>query len=133
MITRAFVLTVAGLALAVLSSSRVSPLPVHQAAKYLDDAARAGLRFQFRNSPTSTKYLIEAMGGGIAIFDYDHDGWQDIFLVNGAHLHDGQRDEEAPDKSPPEFWNRLFHNNHDGTFSDVTARAGLKGSGYGMG
>jgi Flp pilus assembly protein TadD len=133
MIMRAFVLTVTGLSLAVLSSSRVSQLPLHQTAAYVDDASRAGLQFQFRNSPTSTKYLIEAMGGGIAIFDYDHDGWQDIFLVNGARLRDGQRDGEAPDKSAPEFWNRLFRNNHDGTFSDVTERAGLRGSGYGMG
>jgi tetratricopeptide (TPR) repeat protein len=133
MIMRAFVLTVTVLSVSVLSSSRVSQLPWHQTAEYVDDASRAGLQFQFRNSPTSTKYLIEAMGGGIAIFDYDRDGWQDIFLVNGARLRDGQRDDEAPDKSAPEFWNRLFRNNHDGTFSDVTERAGLRGSGYGMG
>lgn len=67
------------------------------------------------------------MGGGVAILDYDNDGWQDIFFVNGAAVKD------PPDKSAPEFWNRLYHNNRDGTFTDVTARAGLHGTGYGMG
>src|SRR4051812_39737931 len=113
-------------ALVILCSFKPSQSPADQPPEYLDDADRAGLRFQFRNSPTSTKYLIEAMGGGIAIFDYDHDGWQDIFLVNGARLKDGQSDGEVPDKSAPEFWNRLFHNNHNGTFSDVTERAALR-------
>ncbi|MFN7993762.1 MAG: FG-GAP-like repeat-containing protein [Bryobacteraceae bacterium] len=102
-------------------------------AQFVEDGQRAGLRFQFRNSPTSRKYLIETMGGGIAIFDFDGDGWPDIFLVNGAALKDPQPPHEAPDKSAPEYWNRLYHNNRDGTFTDVTAKAGLRGSGYGMG
>jgi tetratricopeptide (TPR) repeat protein len=125
----------AGLSLLLLSasqSSRINASLPHQ-PEYLEGADRAGLRFHFRNSPTSRKYLIEAMGGGVAIFDYDNDGWQDIFLVNGAALKDPETDGAAPDKSNPEYWNRLFRNNHDGTFSDVTERAGLKGSGYGMG
>jgi enediyne biosynthesis protein E4 len=120
--------------LAILCSQTVPPSGyIRPRAEYVEDGERAGLRFQFRNSPTSRKYLIEAMGGGVAIFDYDHDGWQDIFLVNGAALKDPQRDDQPVDKSDPAFWNRLFRNNHDGTFSDVTARAGLKGSGYSMG
>ena len=100
---------------------------------YVEAGPAAGLNFQFHNSPTSHKYLIETMGGGVAIFDYDNDGWPDVFFVNGAALKDPQPDGETLDKSAPEFWNRLFHNNHDGTFTDVTATAGLKGAGYGMG
>lgn len=73
------------------------------------------------------------MAGGVAIFDYDNDGWLDIFFTNGAKIHPGQRDDEAPDKSAPEFWNRLYRNNRDGTFTDVTERAGVRGTGYGMG
>ncbi|HXI39578.1 MAG TPA: FG-GAP-like repeat-containing protein, partial [Bryobacteraceae bacterium] len=65
--------------------------------------------------------------------DYDNDGWPDVFFVNGAALKDPQADGQPLDKSAPEFWNRLFRNNHDGTFTDVTTRAGLQGSGYGMG
>lgn len=73
------------------------------------------------------------MTGGVAVFDYDNDGWLDIFFVNGAKLKNPQPDGEALDKSSPEFWNRLFRNNHDGTFTDVTDKAGLRGTGYGMG
>ncbi len=102
-------------------------------AQYVEDGERAGLHFRFRNSPTSQKYLIETMGGGVAIFDYDGDGWPDIFLVNGAALQDPQPSGRGPDKSSPEYWNRLYHNNRDGTFTDVTSKAGLRGSGYGMG
>ena len=94
---------------------------------------RAGLRFQFRNSATANKYLIETMGGGVAILDFDQDGWPDVFFVNGAHLKTPQPNSESPDKSAPEYWNRLFRNNHDGTFTDVTEKAGVKGFGYGMG
>jgi tetratricopeptide (TPR) repeat protein len=101
--------------------------------KYVEGASAAGLHFRFHNSPTSRKYLIETMGGGVAIFDYDNDGWPDVFFVNGAALKDPQPDGEALDKSAPEFWNRLFRNNHNGTFTDVTVKAGLRGTGYGMG
>jgi tetratricopeptide (TPR) repeat protein len=100
---------------------------------YVEDGPAAGLNFRFHNSPTSRKYLIETMGGGVAIFDYDNDGWPDVFFINGASLKDPQPDGQVLDKSAPEFWNRLFHNNHDGTFTDVTVRAGLRGTGYGMG
>jgi tetratricopeptide (TPR) repeat protein len=73
------------------------------------------------------------MGGGVAILDYDNDGWQDVFFVNGARLQNPQPDWPLPDKSAPEFWNRLFRNRGDGTFTDVTQEAGLQGHGYGMG
>jgi Flp pilus assembly protein TadD len=94
---------------------------------------QSGLKFRFQKSATSRKYLIETMGGGVAIFDFDHDGWPDVFFVNGAKIHDPQPEGQRPDKSDPAFWNRLFRNNHNGTFTDVTAPAGLQGTGYGMG
>ena len=103
------------------------------AVTYADVTATSGLRFLHRNSATSSKYLIESATGGVALFDYDNDGWLDVFFVNGAKLKDPHPDAETPDKSSPEFWNRLFRNNHDGTFTDVTEKAGLQGSGYGMG
>jgi hypothetical protein len=70
------------------------------------------------------KYIIETTGTGVAIFDYDNDGWPDIFVVNGTTL------DAIPGKSPT---SQLFHNNHDGTFSDVTAKSGLGISGWGQG
>jgi hypothetical protein len=73
------------------------------------------------------------MTGGVALLDYDHDGYLDIFVVNGARIHPGQKDNEVPDKSEPQYWNRLYRNNHDGTFTDVTEKAGVRGTGYGMG
>lgn len=100
---------------------------------YLDVTPASGIHFRQNNSATPEKYLIETMTGGVAVFDYDNDGWEDIFLVNGARIRIGQRDGEALDKSAPEFWNRLYRNNHDGTFADVTEKAGVRGSGYGMG
>jgi hypothetical protein len=101
--------------------------------KYTDITEASGIHFRNNNSVTPDKYLIETMTGGVAILDYDNDGWPDVFIVNGARIHPGQRDDETPDKSAPEFWNRLYHNNHDGTFKDVTERAGVRGSGFGMG
>src|SRR5450432_1194731 len=101
--------------------------------QFTEAGPASGLKFQFHNSATSRKYLIETMGGGVAIFDYDNDGWSDVFFVNGAALSNPQPDRQPPDKSAPEFWNRLFRNNRDGSFTDVTEASGLKGHGYGMG
>ncbi len=75
--------------------------------------------------PYVKKYIVEANGPGIAFFDYDHDGWLDIFIVNGT------RREGFPAGSAPS--NHLYHNNRDGTFTDVTARAGLERTGWGYG
>src|SRR5215813_7201391 len=88
------------------------------------------------SSPTSRKYLPETMGGGVALLDYDNDGRLDIFLVNGARIDDPMRRGQQPDKSDPKYWNRLYHQNPDGTFTDVTEKAGLSGmpqNRYGMG
>ena len=73
------------------------------------DATRAsGLVFTHRNSATPNKYLVETMGGGVALLDYDNDGRLDIFLTNGAKLDDPMPADKQPDKSDPSFWNRLF-------------------------
>jgi len=120
-------------ALAAFALPLLSVMIASEPRQYSDDGDRAGLRFQFRNSPTSKKYLVETMGGGVAIIDYDADGWPDLFFVNGAALKDPQPAGDAPDKTAPAYWNRLYHNNRDGTFTDVTVRSGLRGTGYGMG
>ena len=91
-----------------------------------DLADRAGLRFITDSSPTPNKNQPETMVGGVALFDYDGDGYLDVYLVNGAAI-------PSLKKESPKFWNRLFHNNRDGTFTDVTEKSGVKGEGYGMG
>ncbi|MES1257342.1 MAG: CRTAC1 family protein [Acidobacteriota bacterium] len=96
-------------------------------------AAQSGVAFRHDAGRTSQKYLPEAMGAGVALFDYNGDGRLDLFFVNGAALRDPMPPGAAPDKSGPLFWNRLYRNNPDGTFTDVTAAAGLQGQGYGMG
>ncbi|MGI8772691.1 MAG: CRTAC1 family protein [Acidobacteriaceae bacterium] len=73
------------------------------------------------------------MGSGVALFDYDNDGRLDIFLVNGAPLSENMAANAIPQKTGPEYWNRLYHQKKDGTFEDVTEKAGLAGIGYGMG
>jgi hypothetical protein len=73
------------------------------------------------------------MGSGVALFDYDNDGRLDIFVVNGAPLSDPTPKGTVPQKSGPQYWNRLYHQKPDGTFEDVTEKAGLAGAGYGMG
>ncbi len=87
---------------------------------------QARLDFVLRNDASPRKYQIETMTGGVAVIDYDNDGWLDIYFVNGAEL-------PAMKKSSPKFWNRLYRNNRDGTFIDVTEKAGVKGEGYSMG
>ena len=79
------------------------------------------------------KYLLEAMGGGVAMFDYDNDGRMDLFFTNGALLKDPMPKTETPDKRDPRYWNRLYRQKLDGTFEDMTERSGLKGSGFSMG
>jgi hypothetical protein len=103
-----------------------SKAPLPRPIKFEDIAGKAGVSFITRNSPTPNKNQIETMVAGVALLDYDGDGYLDIYLVNGAEIPSLQ-------KESPAYWNRLFHNNHDGTFTDVTERAGLAGAGYGMG
>jgi enediyne biosynthesis protein E4 len=100
---------------------------------FVDITAASGVRFQHVSSHTSKKYLPETMGSGVALFDYDNDGRLDIFLVNGAPLSDPTPKGTIPEKTGPKYWNRLFHQKSDGTFEDVTEKAGLQGAGCGMG
>ena len=89
-------------------------------------AGRSGLTFVSDSSPTPNKNQPETMVAGVGLLDYDNDGYLDVFLVNGAAIPSLQ-------KESPKYWNRLYHNNHDGTFTDVTEKAGVAGIGYGMG
>jgi hypothetical protein len=96
------------------------------AAKFTDITAAAGLA-NARNvsgARADKRYLVEEMGCGVALFDYDNDGWLDIFLVNGSRF-------ESPSGQPKPA-SYLFHNNRDGTFTDVTRKAGLTRSGWGQ-
>jgi tetratricopeptide (TPR) repeat protein len=108
------------------SNQAAAALPTVAPIKFRNGAAQARLNFTLRNAASPRKYQIETMTGGVAIIDYDNDGWPDIYFVNGAEL-------PAMQKSSAQFWNRLFRNNHDGTFADVTEQAGVKGEGYAMG
>jgi len=101
--------------------------------KFRDVTQRLGINFQHQASHTSTKYLPETMGSGVALFDYDNDGRLDIFFVNGAPLSDPTPKGTIPQKTGQKYWNRLYHQKADGTFEDVTEKAGLQGTGYGMG
>jgi enediyne biosynthesis protein E4 len=95
-----------------------------------------GLDFKHENSPTSQKYLIETMGGGVALLDYNNDGLLDVFLVNSGQLTAPMHKPEAFNRRDPRFWNRLYRQNRDGSFIDVTKAAGLADAGegnYGMG
>jgi enediyne biosynthesis protein E4 len=102
-------------------------------AVFTNVTAKLGLRFHYSSSHTSKKYLIETMGAGVALLDYDNDGLLDIFLVNGTPISDPTPKGFTPQKPSPEYWNRLYHQQKDGTFADVTEKAGLQGAGYGMG
>jgi enediyne biosynthesis protein E4 len=95
-------------------------------AFFIDVAQEAGLTMMNVFGGVDTKkYIIETTGTGVAIFDYDNDGWPDIFIVNGTKL------EGFPSGKAPT--NHLYHNNHDGTFTDVTQKAGLAHTGWGQG
>ncbi len=100
---------------------------------FSDIAEQRGVHFKGQAYHTSTKYLLETMGSGVAVFDYDNDGLLDIFFANGAPFTNPAPKGTVPQKSSPADWNRLFHQKKDGSFEDVTERAGLKGVGYAMG
>jgi hypothetical protein len=87
---------------------------------------RSGIGFALRNSVSPEHYSIETMLGGVAVLDYNNDGLPDLFFTNGAAI-------PSLEKTDPTYWNRLYKNNGDGTFIDVTESSGLKGIGYSMG
>src|SRR5271167_1515651 len=106
------------------------------AAPMFDVNRPPGLDFTLQNSPTPQKYLIETMPGGVALLDYNNDGLLDIFLVNGGRLTSPMQTPENFDRKDPRYWNRLYRQNKDGSFTDVTQQAGLANAGdgnYGMG
>ena len=107
-------------------SDRKQAAPAPPIVNFVDIAEKAGLTMRdvFGGEKTK-KYIIETTGTGAAIFDYDNDGWPDIFILNGTTL-------EAGDKAGAPV-SHLYRNNHDGTFTDVTAKSGMTRSGWGQG
>jgi enediyne biosynthesis protein E4 len=99
-----------------------TPSPI----RFEEIAESAGLCYVTSNGNTENKNQPQTMVSGVALLDYDGDGYLDVYLVGGAAI-------PALRKDSPLYWNRLFHNNHDGTFSDVTEKAGVAGKGYGSG
>ena len=128
-----WVLALATLAAAGLAAGFHGAEPEPGALRFTDITASSGIDFEHRSSPTTQKYLIETMGGGLALFDYDNDGRLDVFFTNGAQLLDPMPGGQTPTKVTASFANRLYRGHGDGTFSDVTGSAGLAGSGYAMG
>ncbi|HXF12360.1 MAG TPA: VCBS repeat-containing protein, partial [Terriglobales bacterium] len=110
-------------------SAQSGTMPGH----FVDATEKLGIHFRQQASPTSKKYLLETMGSGVALFDYDNDGRLDLFFANGAPLSDPTPKETIPQKSGPQYWNRLYHQKADGTFEDATEHAGLMGTGYSTG
>ena len=123
---RVLMLTLVLVAAAASAQQPYAPSTDHPPpAWFVDVAAKAGILVRNVNgSVDSKRYIIEATGSGVAILDYDRDGWPDIFLVNGTTMMDTK-----PNEKPT---SHLFHNNHDGTFTDVTVKAGLASTGWGQ-
>jgi hypothetical protein len=94
--------------------------------RFADRARQSGVTFVLRNGTTEDKPIVDSILGGVALVDYDNDGYLDIYFTNGATL-------PGLSKTGPAFYNHLYHNNHDGTFTDVTDRAGVRGTGYSIG
>jgi len=101
--------------------------------KFVDVTNQVGVHFLHQAPHTTRKYLIETMGSGVALFDCDNDGRLDIFFVNGAPFTDPTPSGTIPKKTGPKYWNRLYHQKPDGTFEDITEKAGVQGEGYDMG
>jgi hypothetical protein len=102
----------------------VQPPKLASFSRFVDVAAASGLtQKMFYGDNTHNTYIIEVSGGGCAFFDYDNDGWMDIFILGGRRL----------ENIPSGASNRLYHNNRDGTFTDVTAKAGLTNAGWACG
>jgi hypothetical protein len=101
-------------------------VPAASAIQFENVIEQSKIKFTLKNSVSPQRYTFETMAGGVAVFDYNNDGLLDIFFTNGAAI-------PWLEKSDPSYSNRLFRNNGDGTFTDVTEKAGLQGIGYSMG
>lgn len=127
--TRAGLVPVWLLACAQAAAQGAGPeLPV-----FADMTDASGVDYRNASSSTSQKYLLESMVGGVAAFDYNGDGLLDLYFVNGAALGDPMPDGKVPDKSDPKYWNRLYRNDGDWKFSDVTTLSGVRGDHFGQG
>jgi hypothetical protein len=125
-----FILVVSLFTVAALAEQPNGPTPIFRVTPM------RGVDFTLRNSPTQRKYLIETMPGGVAMLDYNNDGLMDIFLVNAGRVRDPMSPGLGFDRHEPAYWNRLYRQNKDGSFADVTEKAGLANAGdtnYGMG
>jgi len=114
------------LAVLFLAPANAQDAALPSTIRFEELAAKAGVKFITANGPTENKNQPQTMVGGVALLDYDGDGYLDIYLVGGAAI-------PSLKKESPAYWNRLYHNNRDGTFTDVTEKAGLAGAGYGSG
>ena len=92
--------------------------------RFTDVTAQSGIHFRHHSGAFGKKYLPETMGSGVCVLDYDDDGWQDIFFVNSM---------DWPGHATTKSYPALYHNNQDGTFTDVTSEAGLAHEMYGLG
>ena len=132
-----FSLCMAGVLLLLPGSAKAQqPPPIHFSPR--------PIAFSLDSSETPQRHAPETMAGGVAVFDYDRDGKPDIFFTNGADINTlklancvqpllSACKAEPARKDSPRYWNRLFHNNGDGTFTDVTEKAGLRGTGFDTG
>ena len=118
------VLFVFALATLLIGRTGVSAPSETSSIQFRDVTQQAGIHFTHNNGAFGKKYLPETMGPGVAFIDYDNDGWPDIFLVNGIDWPGHGQKHSTP---------KLYHNNHDGTFTDVTHKAGLDVELFGMG
>jgi enediyne biosynthesis protein E4 len=117
-----------GLLIALVAREMRAQHPTQNAAgiTFENRQPRSGVDFVLNNGTTIDKPIIDSLPGGLALLDYDNDGFLDIFFTNGARI-------PSLSKEVPGFYNRLYHNNHDGTFTDVTEKAGVSGTGYSIG
>jgi hypothetical protein len=119
--------------IAIAQTAKPPDPVIARPGKFTDITSAVGVHFQHSASHTSRKYLLETMAPGVALFDFDNDGRLDIFVTNGAPLADPTPKGTIPQKTGPEYWNRLYRQKPDGSFEDVTEKAGVQGVGYGMG
>jgi hypothetical protein len=109
------------------SGGGLDPAPGTPARIQLEDRQpSSGIGFVLDNGTVPDKPVIDAVLGGVALFDFDNDGRLDVFFTNGARIPGLAKDDSR-------FWNRLYRNQGDGTFRDVTEQAGVRGEGYSMG